>query len=334
MASHNDDWEDPTTSVAISLQGGRSPKTWVLPNCQEVITQNGTTLNFVNIRKDHPWIYQSVVGPTAQNGALSRVKIIQELRDKVAAEINGELEGPAVAVAANDPMTEGQAVAVAANDPMALLDEALPHTHVGPWNSFKPQWMSNNQWTHGIKMRNGTRRITKKRHQKTKRRTVLARDKVCKITMPEYEPTRYPELTHHTREVTLMQGSTAREVLIEHTDVPWLLRWINAELPMPPVLDVTHCSIHGRVPPAVKWNRSKQLWYSTLTWETAPGPAAGQNYVLAPSCRLKDFTKDKWDVVDAIHQYGVDFDNTSFQERKLAARDYLYHILVKEHGYT
>ena len=71
-----------------------------------------------------------------------------------------------------------------------------------------------------------------------------------------------------------------------------------------------------------------------MTWETAPGPAAGQNYVLAPSCRLKDFTKDKWDVVDAIHQYGVDFDNASFQERKLAARDYLYHILVKEHGYT
>ena len=201
MASYEDDWVETTVSRHMSLHGGRSHKTWLLPTNHEVIMEDEKILTFVSIRKDLDWMYKSVVGPSAKKGSLSSVNIISELRGKVAAAMNGYRDG-----------LDEPAAAVAADDSVSLLDDASDSYNIALHTAPKKR-----------RMRPPARRYQFK----------LARDRVCTITLPEHEPTRHPELTDHTRDVTLLQGIRGGEIAIAHEDVPWLLRWINAELSGP-----------------------------------------------------------------------------------------------------
>ena len=296
MAS--DAWVDPTVCYHIALSGGRSGKTWALPVQEEVVMPDGTVLVFVTIRKDLEWLYKSVRGPHAQNGCLSEVKIIQVLRDKAYGLLSSDADKAAVA---------------ADDDPMNLLDDVDDDDNGALLTPTKPP-------------------SKRRRPNRCNIVTPLKpHERVCTITMSDHNPMRYPALSDTTRDITLLQGEPHRsatvnknfKLAIKHDDVPWLLRWMNDEL------YIACLSAVADVPALpglrLEWNGGSQQW-SGIFHE---GPLFGEKDTVT---YVRKLTRAKWDIVHAIHNYGVEFDDAQFPERKQATRDYLIYILSQRHG--
>jgi hypothetical protein len=141
--------------------------------------------------------------------------------------------------------------------------------------------------------------------------------------------------------------STKKPLWIHEDDVPWLVTYIADELGtggVGPIEDAAgdmeeegqeenqELLIQGAAvaapslldpvtPVKVKKAAGKVRWDFNGAWEAVikEGPQKGTKV----TCVVNALTAAKWAVVSNLHQYPVDFENSTFQERKTAARHFL-----------
>ena len=152
-------------------------------------------------------------------------------------------------------------------------------------------------------------------------KSTLGKNSPRLLTMPAREPNRHPNDTA-TRDVLIMPQST-NSLYIRDEDVPWMICWLADEcgpggsMGVPvfdEVADEPNCTIDGIY---IEWDHTAAT--ATLTATGVSGPLQGRIFNLS----LANFTETKWDVVNAIHKYGVTFSETNAEQIKAAAWNYI-----------
>ena len=151
---------------------------------------------------------------------------------------------------------------------------------------------------------------------KKKKYTCKRKWKFVELDMPQCEPTRHPDSTE--RRVVRLLGLSTNQVWLPLPDVPWLLTWLadavsTGGVPTPPTSQLTaNC-------PAVAGVNFK--WDFDDSWEAVilTGPETGTKIKASVSA----FNEDKWNVVNAIHNYGVTFAASTPDQRKAATLQFL-----------
>jgi hypothetical protein len=153
---------------------------------------------------------------------------------------------------------------------------------------------------------------------KKKKYTCKRKWKFVAVDMPQCEPTRHPDSTE--RRVVRLLGLSTNQVWLPLPDVPWLLTWLadavsTGGVPTPPASQLLANS------PAVAGVNFKWDFVSEDSWEAViiTGPDKGTKITASVSA----FNEDKWNEVDAIHQYGVSFAESTYEQRKAATLHFL-----------
>ena len=114
-------WKPVTIANQIVLRGGYHDKP-ILVDTTEVM-HNGLIMTFVIVNKNEEWLVKAATGPKGQKGALSRSKIVQQLKDNLKNQEDVD--------DAADRSSSGSADAAErdadARDPMHLLDGVVPN---------------------------------------------------------------------------------------------------------------------------------------------------------------------------------------------------------------
>jgi len=153
---------------------------------------------------------------------------------------------------------------------------------------------------------------------KTKK-TRYTRKRKCKVVdvdMPQCTPARHPDCT--SRKTVRLLGVSTNQVWLSLPDVPWLLTWLA---------DSVSCGGVPVDPPAPLAANSPAVagvnfqWDFADSWEAVllHGPNAGTKI---RTC-VSNFTEEKWAAMNAIHNYGVPFDRSTYEQRKAATLHYL-----------
>ena len=95
-------WAPIKISRQLVIEGGFSIKASKL-EVKEVDTINGVA-DFVKVDKRQEWLVKAAAGKGARPGALSRTKLLDEMKEKLVKEAKFASAAPAVAASAEDPM--------------------------------------------------------------------------------------------------------------------------------------------------------------------------------------------------------------------------------------
>ena len=73
----------------------------------------------------------------------------------------------------------------------------------------------------------------------------------------------------------------------------------------------------------------KLRWDYDGAWEAVitQGPRKGTK----ATCEVANMTAEKWELVSKLHEYTVEFETATFQDKKFAAKHYLQLHLQREH---
>ena len=152
---------------------------------------------------------------------------------------------------------------------------------------------------------------------KKKRKYICKRKwRLVVVSMPQCEPTRYPDSTE--RRAVRLLGLSTNQVWLQLKDVPWLLTWLadaittgGVPTTAKPTLTANSTAVAGV---NVKWD-------FVDSWEAVI--LTGSNAGATITATVSEFNEDKWAHVDAIHKYGVSFANSTYEQRKAATLHFL-----------
>ena len=155
----------------------------------------------------------------------------------------------------------------------------------------------------------------KKRKYESKR----GKDNITAITMPALDPSAHPG-DKRTRAVHLLASSTTTLWLAER-DIEWLVTCVTDEyhtggVPLDePVVAVQAAEGNCKAPGvSIKWDFDGG-WEATVL----QGERKGQTV----KSKVEKLNLEKWNAVDVVHHYGVDFGSATQEQRKQATFDFL-----------
>ena len=294
-------WRPVSFVKSFSFKGGYQGH--ALPVESREVETPGGTLAFVKLEKRCEWLCKAVAGPKANiRDALKRSRLFDELRSKIVEEsARGDPAGVVPVAVAAEPENDE-------NDPMNAL-VALDDVLVGSDSSGRKRKDGYNGPAYSPKRRKSA---------------------IISVEMPEQERTRWPACTR-TRNVKLLAQST-NSSWISTDDVEWLIHWLVDEIGTGgvPIEDESAVGLEANcAAPGVhiRWD-FKGAWEAiALERDSAVAEQGVGDTVLARSLVSK-LTLEKWEVVDKIHEYGVDFSAATPKQRKDATFHYLEHHMM------
>lgn len=152
-------------------------------------------------------------------------------------------------------------------------------------------------------------------NRRPKRQKVPPRQ-IVEFDMPMYEPMKHPDSTEK-RSIRCL-AINYQSVYLSLNDIPWLVTWLYdavacGAVPLAPVDPLTaNCP---KVPGA------RFTWDFADSWEAVilSGPLAGTKIIT----KLSDFTHEKWAIVDVIYKYGITYAESTDDQKKAAALNFL-----------
>ena len=279
-------WTKPVLEYILTFKGGYGLSYPYPVESQTLEVSPGAKPEvFVHIAKNMEWLLQASTGRT-ERAQLKRCSVFNDLKTKLT---DHAARHAAVAAAASPAVPD-------ADDPMNTLQSI-----------DEPQ---------------------KKKHRAkpVKRCKNLA----TLVTMPAKEPNKYPNCTE-TVDVMLMALST-NAMWMRKDDIPWLVEYLADEcgpsgsqgvaMLDDGAGDPTDATVVADAEDAAD-TRPYRLEYDfgdvvAAFW--VHGPLKGTPPVASS---IKEFTLQKWKTVDAIHGYGVTFDEASRDEIVTAVFDFV-----------
>ena len=145
------------------------------------------------------------------------------------------------------------------------------------------------------------------------------------VTMPAKEPNKHPRRTE-TRDVLLMPLST-NALWIRKDDVPWMIEYLADEVGPSGSQGVPLIDDQDEDEPNCKAAGVYMEWDfdDTVTAKWVSGPSAGK----VVRSLISAFTAEKWAAMDAIHNYGVPYDNANREQLKQAVWDFVENHCVQ-----
>ena len=294
-------WRPISFVKSLSFKGGYQGH--ALPVESREVETPGGTLAFLKLEKRCEWLCKAVAGPKANiRDALKRSRLFDELRSKIVEEsARGDPAGVVPVAVAAEPENDE-------NDPMNAL-VALDDVLVGSDSS-------------GRKRKDG--------HTGTAYSPKRRKTSIISVEMPEQERTRWPTCTK-TRNAKLIAQST-NSLWISSDDVEWLIHWLVDEIDTGgvPIEDESAVGLEANcAAPGVhiRWDFNGAWEAIASERDSAVAEQGVGDTVLARSLVSK-LTLEKWEIVDNIYEYGVDFSAATPKQRKDATFHYLEHHMV------
>jgi hypothetical protein len=294
-------WRPISFVKSLSFKGGYQGH--ALPVESREVETPGGTLAFLKLEKRCEWLCKAVAGPKANiRDALKRSRLFDELRSKIVEEsARGDPAGVVPVAVAAEPENDE-------NDPMNAL-VALDDVLVGSDSS-------------GRKRKDG--------HTGTAYSPKRRKTSIISVEMPEQERTRWPTCTK-TRNAKLIAQST-NSLWISSDDVEWLIHWLVDEIDTGgvPIEDESAVGLEANcAAPGVhiRWDFNG-AWEALASERDSAVAEQGVGGTVLARSLVSKLTLEKWEIVDNIYEYGVDFSAATPNQRKNATFHYLEQRMV------